>query len=84
MCIRDSWYTDKLTALEKENYVDAFRHIHGQKEEYSWFSHQGNGYRYDHTYLSESLLPIVKNCYYIHEWREEGLSDHSSMVLELG
>jgi len=78
------WYTDKLRALEKKDYVDAFRHIHEQKEEYSWFSHQGNGYRYDHTYLSKNLLPIVKNCYYIHEWREEGLSDHSPMVLELG
>ena len=78
------WYQAELQAFEKTGMVDAFRHIHQKKEEYSWFSHQGNGYRYDHTYVHESLLPIVKNCYYLHEWRQNKLSDHSPMVLELG
>lgn len=78
------WYEDKLFELEKLGYVDAFRAMNGDVKEYSWFSHQGNGYRYDHTYLHEGLLPIVKACHYIHEWREEGLSDHSPMVLSLG
>lgn len=78
------WYTDKIVALEKLGYVDAFRHIHKDVKEYSWFSHGGNGYRYDHTYVHKSLLPIVKDCYYLHAWREEKLSDHSPMVLGLG
>lgn len=79
------WYTDKLKALEESNnYIDAFRKINGNAKEYSWYSHQGNGYRYDHTYIHESLLPILKNCYYLHSWREEKLADHSPMVLELG
>lgn len=78
------WYQSELQAFEKSGMIDAFRHIHQKKEEYSWFSHQGNGYRYDHTYVHESLLPIVKNCYYLHEWRQNKLSDHSPMVLELG
>jgi len=69
--------------LEKAGYVDAFRHIHGDAKEFSWFSHQGNGYRYDHTYLSDDLLPFISDCRYIHEWRDEGLSDHSPMVLTL-
>ncbi len=78
------WYQSELQAFEKTGMVDAFRYIHKNKEEYSWFSHQGNGYRYDQTYVHSSLLPIVKKCYYLHEWRQNKLSDHSPMVLELG
>ncbi len=78
------WYTDKLVELESNHYIDAFRHCHGDAKEYSWYSHQGNGYRYDHTYVHNTIVPIVRDCYYLHEWREEKLSDHSPMVLELG
>jgi len=78
------WYEDKLKALKAQGYVDAFRHMHGMVKEYSWFSHQGNGYRYDHTYVHESLIPITTQCNYLHQWRVDGLSDHSPMVLGLG
>jgi exodeoxyribonuclease III len=78
------WYQAELQAFEKAGMVDAYRLKNGKTEEYSWFSHQGNGFRYDHTYGHESLIPIIKNCYYIHEWRQNKLSDHSPMVLELG
>ena len=78
------WYEDELFRMEKNGYIDAFRHMHDDVKEYSWYSHQGNGYRYDHTYIDEALIPIVKDCYYLHEWRENKLSDHSPMVLELG
>ncbi len=77
------WYSEQLAALEKKGYADAFRHMHGDKKEYSWFSHQGNGYRYDHTYISESLLPFVSECKYLQQWREDGLSDHAPMLLTL-
>jgi len=77
------WYTEQLEDLEKKGYVDAFRHVHGEAKEYSWYSHQGNGYRYDHTYVSEELLPFIGDCKYLHQWREDGLSDHSPMVLTL-
>lgn len=78
------WYEDDLKALESIRYRDAFREMHGSLREYSWYSHRGNGYRYDHTYLHEDLLPILKGCRYIHEWRNAGWSDHSPMLLELG
>ena len=78
------WYTSELKKLEESGYVDAFRHKHGDVKEYSWFSHGGNGYRYDHTYVHESILPIVKDCRYVHEVREVGESDHSVMILSLG
>ena len=78
------WYTDKLVELEDKNYIDAFRRTQGDIKEYSWYSHQKNGYRYDHTYVDKAIEPIIKDCFYLHEWREMGLSDHSPMVLELG
>jgi len=77
------WYTTQLTKLEKTGTVDAFRHINGDVETYSWYSHQGNGYRYDHIYTSEELLAVVKECDYVHEAREQKLSDHSPMFLTL-
>jgi len=78
------WYTDQLAAMEKEGMTDAFRFVNGEVEEFSWYSHQKNGYRYDHIYIDESLKPIVANCYYDHSWRIDKLSDHSPMFLELG
>lgn len=78
------WYTEELDTYEEMGYVDAFRQMYPDAKEYSWYSHQGNGYRYDHSYVHESLLPILKNCYYEHRYREEKCSDHSPMILELG
>ena len=78
------WYEDKLKSLESHGYTDAFRNIHGDVREYSWYSHQGNGYRYDHSYVSKDLIPVIKDCYYIHEWREQNLSDHSPMIVTIG
>ena len=78
------WYTEDLKKLEQKGMHDAFRHLHGEVETYSWFSHQGNGYRYDHIYVHEDLLPIVSACDYLHQAREDKLSDHSPMVLSLG
>jgi len=75
------WYTDKLEKLESLGMVDAFRYVNGAIREYSWYSHRGNGYRYDHTYISELLLSSITECYYVNDWRQNGLSDHCSMVL---
>lgn len=78
------WYEDDMKHFSEIGYIDAFRLKHGQAKEYSWYSHQGNGYRYDHTYIHQSLTDITKSCHYLHDWRETKLSDHSPMLLELG
>jgi len=77
------WYEKDLIELHDKGIIDAFRLIHRSKKEYSWYSHQGNGYRYDHSLVHRSLKSVVKDCFYIHDWREGGLSDHSPMVLQL-
>ena len=78
------WYQKEFEALLNANYYDAFRYVNGNVKDYSWYSHQGNGFRYDHTIVSRHLLPIVRDCTYLHNYREEGISDHSPMLLTLG
>lgn len=78
------WYEDELKEIHSNGVVDAFRHIHGAELEYSWFSHKGNGYRYDHFLASEEILSLIGACEYDQKAREEGLSDHAPMFLELG
>ncbi|MEZ4910099.1 MAG: hypothetical protein R2774_04465 [Saprospiraceae bacterium] len=77
------WYESDMLNFQKIGYVDCFRHIHGPQKVYSWYSHQGNGFRYDHTFIHESLLPVLKKCQYLDEVRENGFSDHAAMLIEL-
>jgi exodeoxyribonuclease III len=77
------WYTDELTKLEQIGVADAFRHVHAEAEAYSWYSHQGNGYRYDQIWSTNELLPLIKDCDYLHQARIERLSDHSPIILHL-
>jgi exodeoxyribonuclease III len=78
------WYEKEMKTLFSHKMVDAFREKNGLVNEYSWYSHQGNGYRYDHTLVHRDLQPIITECQYLHEYRIDGLSDHSPMLLTLG
>lgn len=62
---------------------DAFRHINPLLQEYSWVGRTGDGYRYDHCFVSKNILPAVEKCFYLHEPREARLSDHSAIIAEL-
>ena len=77
------WYSEYFKKLEQKGFIDAFRHVYQDLKEYSWFSHQGNGYRYDHTFVNKDLTPLIEDCRYLQEWREQGLSDHAPMLLTL-
>lgn len=78
-----NWEYDFYRNLEKYQLRDAFRDIHPDAEEHSWFGRSGAGYRYDHCFVSDDLKNTVQECYYLHEPREIKLSDHSAMILEL-
>lgn len=77
------WYAKEFMNLDQYNCRDAFRLLHGDIQEFSWYSHSKQGYRYDHCFISDEIRPILKSCYYLHHYREQGLSDHSPMILEL-
>lgn len=78
----EKWEYDFYRNLTKYQLRDAFRHLSPSIQEYSWVGHTGDGYRYDHCFVSENLLPLVSKCYYLHESREIKLSDHSALICE--
>jgi exonuclease III len=75
--------TRLLGTLAAMGYVDAWRRLHPEGREYTWFSHEGGGFRIDHCFLSAGLSARLSACRYSHKEREMGLSDHSMLVVDL-
>lgn len=72
-----------IKGLEDRGFRDAFRALHGlEQREPSWvWQRWGGGYRLDHLIVSSELeVPV---CGYLHQWRDEGLSDHSPLVAHI-
>jgi exonuclease III len=72
--------------LRELGYRDAFRALHGYaKREPSWtwrrIAGHDSGWRLDHLFASEELRPTAAT--YHHAWRDEGLSDHSALEVDL-
>lgn len=77
------YHSGYLNEFEKHGLLDAWRHINKNNTEYTWYSNSGNGFRIDHYFIDEKLKDNIKNCYYIHQYREEKISDHSMMILNM-
>jgi exodeoxyribonuclease-3 len=77
------YQSNYMDEFEYNRMTDVFRHLHGEKREYSWFSNSGNGFRIDHIFVSSGLKKHIKDCYYTHSHREDKFSDHSMMTIEL-
>ncbi len=77
------WEYEFYQTFAQNQFVDAFRHFHPKENEYSWFGKQNDGYRFDHAFISKSILPLLKAGAYDHEPRLQKLSDHSAICLEL-
>lgn len=80
---KDWEYNFYQNLSKKHQLCDAFRRLHPEIQEHSWFGRSGDGYRYDHCFVSDDLVNAIEKCYYLHEPRETKLSDHSAMILEL-
>ena len=81
-----------LESLAAAGWADLFRHHHGDKRAYTWYSpNKGNGFRLDQAFANPQLLPDVVDCWY--EWGQMGddngryrrdiLSDHAAIIVEL-
>ena len=75
----------RLTAI---GWTDVWRSFHGRAKEYTWFSsgrggRAGNGFRLDHAFATQSLVPSISACRYSHAEREQKISDHSLLILEI-
>ncbi|MDP2910278.1 MAG: endonuclease/exonuclease/phosphatase [bacterium] len=79
----EKWEYDFYDSLINYGLFDSFRHLNPRKKEYSWIGRTGDGYRYDHCFVSKDLLSSIKECYYLHRPRMDRLSDHSAIIMKL-
>jgi exonuclease III len=72
-----------IAGLPAAGWTDAFRSLHGyMRRDRSWtYPSRPFGYRLDHILASPEFTAVA--CDYLHDWREEGLSDHSPVWAEL-
>lgn len=74
----------QFDALLEQGWIDAWRSRNPDAREFSWYSRgHNNGFRLDHALVSPSLNYKATGTCYSHKEREEGVTDHSLMVLEL-
>jgi exonuclease III len=69
--------------LGEMGYVDLWRRQHGAELREPSCYGRTNGYRIDHAFATTTLLPRVRHCAYSHSEREQKVSDHSPIVVEL-
>lgn len=77
-----AWLDD---VLMKEGFIDAFRVVNHEKDQYTWWSHRGNarannvGWRIDYQVISENLKNRVKSA---EIYTAENFSDHAPLIVE--
>ena len=80
----DRWDSAELgvvPGLRELGFVDAFRTVHGYgSKEPSWVWRHGGGWRLDHVFAAGLE---VEAAVYHHDWRDDGLSDHSALEADL-
>lgn len=77
-----AWLDEVLT---KEGFVDAFRVINHEKDQYTWWSQRGNayannvGWRIDYQVISENLKDKVKA---VAIYKDQKFSDHAPLIVD--
>lgn len=72
-----------LGRLASLGYVDAWRHLHPAGVEHSWSDGRGRSSRVDHALLSRPLVPWLRAASFEHGVREQRVSDHSALLVDL-
>lgn len=72
-------FYDELINL---GYIDVYKYSNPYKTDYSWVGRTGDGYRYDYCFVNESLSNRIKECSFVHETRNDKLTDHSGLRVE--
>lgn len=72
-----------LEALDAHGLVDAHERCSPGEQAYSWIGRTGDGYRYDYFHVGGELAERITGCTYLHETREQRLTDHAAVSLGL-
>jgi exodeoxyribonuclease III len=73
------FYDDFINA----NLIDTYEHLNKEQPEYTWFSREGNGFRFDFLFISACSLECLNYSSHLHYPRENKLSDHSAVALKI-
>ncbi|MFL5845848.1 MAG: exodeoxyribonuclease III [Solirubrobacteraceae bacterium] len=80
----------RLRAILDRGFVDASAHLHPGEQRFTWWDyrqghfHRGMGLRIDLALVRESLLPRLRECAIVRDYRKGTKpSDHAPLVLEL-
>jgi len=86
----DEFSTADLYAQLEEHWTEAWLHEHPGMQDFSWYpfrlkpqERRRNGWRIDKAFVSKALLPQLRSAEYDHGFRDELLSDHSGLVVDL-
>ncbi|MEU6799338.1 endonuclease/exonuclease/phosphatase family protein [Nonomuraea wenchangensis] len=72
-----------LDTLAAAGFTDAHDHCAPGGQPYSWIGRTGDGYRYDYIHTGPALTGSVRACAYLHQTREQALTDHAAVELLL-
>lgn len=79
----NSFYCIDSFKVISSHLIDIWRFFNKDKQEYTWFSNSRNGFRIDHAFCNDKLIANITNCSYDHLTREQRISDHSALLVEL-
>lgn len=71
--------------FDEIGYVDAFRVVNQQQEQYTWWSNRGQawanntGWRIDYQVITPKLAPLVKDASI---YKDERFSDHAPLIID--
>jgi exodeoxyribonuclease-3 len=78
--------SDIFERLPDLGWVDGWRACNAGLNDFSYVQRNRDGksnWRIDHAFVSLPLAPSVGKCRYSHAEREQGLSDHSMLIVEI-
>jgi exodeoxyribonuclease-3 len=75
------WEYDFYRSFADAGMTDAFRAVHPHTAEHSWFGRSGQGYRFDHVFVTKRHSAQIRSCGYLQAPRKQGLTDHAAMAL---
>ncbi|BCL14638.1 exodeoxyribonuclease III [Micromonospora sagamiensis] len=70
-------------ALADAGLTDAHHHLTPGTPQHSWFGRAGNGYRFDYLHVGDALRDRLRDGDYLQEPREQRLTDHAAVTLNL-
>jgi exonuclease III len=73
---------DSFERLLRAGVVDSWRQRNPERREFSWYSTAKNGFRIDHALCTPSFDKGIQGINYLHGCRENGATDHSSLLLQ--